>query len=183
MVLVPGLPAAMVLRGGDITLKYSVDKTSRELLFLPIPLALKKRTKVFIDMFVDRWARGLAGGMLLLLTMVLEFGSAADRHGDPGLLAGWMILALMMRREYVDSFRRALARREIDLAGLDRQHRGRLGGQGPGGRPGQRQPAGDRLCPGHVAGCPVLPAGRTRFGPCWTIRRAKCAARALESCA
>ncbi len=118
MVLVPGLMAAMVMRGSDITLKYSVDKTSRELLFLPIPLALKKRTKVFIDMFVDRWARGLAGGLLLLLTMVLKFDLRQIAVVTLVLLAGWMILALMMRREYVDSFRRALAKREIDLAGL-----------------------------------------------------------------
>ena len=73
MFLMPGMVAAMIMRGSDITLKYSVDKTSRELLFLPIPLALKKRTKVFIDMFVDRWARGLAGGLLLLLTLVLKW--------------------------------------------------------------------------------------------------------------
>jgi AAA family ATP:ADP antiporter len=118
MVLMPGLTAAMIMRGGDITLKYSVDKTSRELLFLPIPLALKKRTKVFIDMFVDRWARGLAGGLLLLLTMVLKFDLSMIAMVTLVLLAGWLILALMMRREYVNSFRRALAKREIDLAGL-----------------------------------------------------------------
>jgi ATP/ADP translocase/HEAT repeat protein len=118
MVLAPGLAAAMIMRGGDITLKYSVDKTSRELLFMPLPLALKKRTKVFIDMFVDRWARGLAGGLLLLLTMVLDWDLNRIAMVTLVLLAGWLILAVMMRREYVDSFRRALARRDIDLAGM-----------------------------------------------------------------
>jgi ATP/ADP translocase/HEAT repeat protein len=118
MVLMPGLMAAMIMRGSDITLKYSVDKTSRELLFLPIPLALKKRTKVFIDMFVDRWARGMAGGLLLLLTLVLKWDLSRIALVTMGLLAGWLILTLLMRREYVNSFRLALARREIDLAGL-----------------------------------------------------------------
>ncbi len=118
MVLLPGLTAAMIMRGSDITLKYSVDKTSRELLFLPIPLALKKRTKVFIDMFVDRWARGMAGGLLLLLTLVLNWDLSRIAMVTLVLLAGWLTLALLMRREYVNSFRLALSRREIDLAGL-----------------------------------------------------------------
>jgi ATP/ADP translocase len=118
MVLAPGLLAAMIMRGGDITLKYSVDKTSRELLFLPIPLALKQRTKVFIDMFVDRWARGLAGGLLLLLTMVLNWNLDRIALVTLVLLAGWLTLAMLMRREYVNSFRNALARREFDMTGL-----------------------------------------------------------------
>ncbi len=118
MIIMPGLIAAMIMRGSDITLKYSVDKTSRELLFLPIPLALKKRTKVFIDMFVDRWARGMAGGLLLLLTLVLKWDLSRIAMVTMVLLVGWFILALLMRREYVNSFRTALARREIDLDGL-----------------------------------------------------------------
>ena len=118
MIIMPGLVAAMIMRGSDITLKYSVDKTSRELLFLPIPLALKKRTKVFIDMFVDRWARGVAGGLLLLLTLVLKWDLSRIAMVTMVLLAGWFVLAMLMRREYVNSFRTALARREIDLAGL-----------------------------------------------------------------
>ena len=118
MFLMPGLVAAMIFRGSDITLKYSVDKTSRELLFLPIPLGLKKRTKVFIDMFVDRWARGMAGGFLLLLTLVFKWDLSRIALVTLVLLAAWLVLALLMRREYVNSFRLALSRREIDLAGL-----------------------------------------------------------------
>ena len=45
----PGLLAAILLRGSDGVFKYSIDKTGRELLFLPVPLDVKKRTKVFID--------------------------------------------------------------------------------------------------------------------------------------
>lgn len=118
MVVVPGLAAAMVLRGGDITLKYSLDKTSRELLYLPIPLALKKRTKVFMDMFVDRWARGLAGLLLLACTSLLGFGLRGVTVVLLVLLAAWAVLAYRMRREYVASFRRALSRRDIDLGEL-----------------------------------------------------------------
>ena len=118
MFVMPGLLAGMILRGGDFTLKYSLDKTSRELLFLPIPLALKKRTKVFIDMFVDRWARGLAGGLLLLATAVLKLDLRGISLVTLVLLAVWLVLAMMMRRAYINSFREALSRREIDVGDL-----------------------------------------------------------------
>jgi AAA family ATP:ADP antiporter len=118
MILVPGLMAGMTLRGIDFSLKYSLDKTSRELLFLPIPLALKKRTKVFIDMFVDRWARGLAGGLLLLVTALFPSGLRAVSAMTLVLVFVWLALALKMRRAYVASFRSAVSRREIDLSAL-----------------------------------------------------------------
>ena len=46
----------------DTSLRYTVDKTSREVLFLPLPADLKYRAKPFIDVTVDRlceraWAR------------------------------------------------------------------------------------------------------------------------------
>ncbi|UCD63480.1 MAG: hypothetical protein JSW34_12140 [Candidatus Zixiibacteriota bacterium] len=122
MFLSVSLVAAVLLRGADGSLKYSIDKTGRELLFLPVPLDLKKRTKVFIDMFVDRWARGVAGGLLLLLLVLFKYDtdpSQAIRLMSlvvVGFLAIWMVLALLMRREYVDTFRQAVQKREIDLS-------------------------------------------------------------------
>ena len=109
------LVAAVMLRGADGGLKYSLDKTARELLFLPVPLAIKKKTKVFIDMFVDRWFRGFAGGLLLLFTLVLGFGARELSIVVMVLVAVWIGLALVMRKEYVNTFRTALRRREIDL--------------------------------------------------------------------
>ena len=114
----PGLLAAVLLRGSDGTLKYSVDKTGRELLFLPIPMEIKKRTKIFIDMFVDRWFRGFAGGLLLLCTLVLKLSIQQISLVVIGLLVIWLVLTVFMRREYVNSFRKAIERREIDFSQL-----------------------------------------------------------------
>jgi ATP/ADP translocase len=118
MLAAPGLLAAVLLRGADRTFSYSLDKTGRELLFLPIPLDVKKRVKVFIDVFVDRWARGLAGALLLLLVAVLGVSARGLSVVVMALLLGWIALAVLVRRQYVDSFRAALARREIDPAQL-----------------------------------------------------------------
>jgi ATP/ADP translocase len=118
MFIYPGLIAGVLLRGTDGSLKYSIDKTSRELLFLPVPLEVKKRTKLLIDMFVDRWFRGFAGALLLLFTLVLNFSVRQLSIVVLVIIAVWMVLALLVRKEYVNAFRRALERREIDLSEL-----------------------------------------------------------------
>ncbi len=43
MLIMPGLVAGVLLRGSDGVFKYSLDKTGRELLFLPVPLDIKKK--------------------------------------------------------------------------------------------------------------------------------------------
>ncbi len=116
------LVTAVLLRGTDGSLKYSIDKTGRELLYLPVPLELKKKTKVFIDMFIDRWARGVTGAMLIPLMIVFGYDAnpleAVRRMGFVVLafLVVWIFFALKMRREYVNTFRKAVEKREIDLS-------------------------------------------------------------------
>lgn len=114
----PVLLSGIFLKGTDAALEYSVDKTGRELLFLPVPMALKKQTKVFIDLFVDRWFRGIAGGMLLLCTLVLSMTAQTIAIVVLVLVALWLVLALSVRKEYISAFRHALEHREIDLTGL-----------------------------------------------------------------
>ncbi len=118
LVAAPGLLAASLLRGGEMSLKYSLDKTSRELLYLPLPLGLKRQAKVFIDTFVERGSRGLAGVLLLLATSVLSLSLRGVSLVMLGLLGLWLVLAVAMRRQYIQSFRGAVARREIDREDL-----------------------------------------------------------------
>jgi ATP/ADP translocase len=116
-----GIVGAVMVRGAQMSLQYSLDKTGRELLFLPVPLELKQKTKVFIDVMVDRGFRGLAGFLLLIGTVVFAFDPREPLGTVPYFsiaviffLVIWIILALIMRREYVNTFRTALRRRTID---------------------------------------------------------------------
>jgi hypothetical protein len=83
-------------------LKHSLDKTGRELLFVPVPLPKKKRVKVFIDIFVDQGAQGLSGVLLLLLATGLDIGVQMLSLVTLVLIAGWGVLAYRARRSYVD---------------------------------------------------------------------------------
>ena len=60
MLLNAALWAPALARVLDTSLRYTVDKTTREVLFLPLPTDLKYRAKPFVDVTVDRFAKGLA---------------------------------------------------------------------------------------------------------------------------
>ena len=114
MVIMPGLWMGVLLRGAEGSFRYSIDKTAGELLYLPLPIDVKKRIKVFIDMFLDRLFRGLGGGLLLLFTLVLELTVRQISLVALPLLIMWVFLVIAVRKEYVSAFRLALARRDID---------------------------------------------------------------------
>lgn len=112
MLVVPGLLAGVALRGADQTLKHSIDKTGRELLFVPVSLWTKKRVKVFVDLFVDQGAQGLAGALLLLLTAGIGLGAGELSGVVLVLLAAWGGVAYLARRSYVNEFRKRLRKQE-----------------------------------------------------------------------
>ena len=47
----------MFARVFDKSIRYTVDKTSREILFLPLPADIKAKAKPFVDVTVDRFGR------------------------------------------------------------------------------------------------------------------------------
>ncbi len=109
----PVLPVAAGLRAGEMGLKYSLDKTTRELLYLPVPLGMKRRFKVFIDTIVERAARGVAGLVLLACTSLLGLSWRGTVPLSLAFVVAWIALAVAMRRRYLASFRDAVARRDI----------------------------------------------------------------------
>jgi AAA family ATP:ADP antiporter len=56
--------APQVARVLDSTLRYTVDKTTREILFLPLPPDFKYRAKPFIDVTMDRFSKAIAAIVL-----------------------------------------------------------------------------------------------------------------------
>lgn len=109
-----GLVAILALKIGDGTFRHSINKVGSELLYLPIPPDVKRKTKAFVDMFADRFARGLAG--LILLIFYSWLGLSVAQLSLISILAIiiWLGLAFATYREYVNSFRQAIAKRRID---------------------------------------------------------------------
>jgi AAA family ATP:ADP antiporter len=104
----------------DTALRYTIDKTSREVLFLPLPLELKYRAKPFIDVTMDRFAKGV--GAVLILICIKEWGLGLGwqelSYLTVGLVVIWVVVAIAARREYMRSFRRSIEQQVVAPAEL-----------------------------------------------------------------
>ena len=68
--LSPVILAAIGLKGSDKSLSYSLNQSVRELLYIPISPEVKYKAKIFIDVFINRTAKGV-GALLLTILVVL----------------------------------------------------------------------------------------------------------------
>jgi ATP:ADP antiporter, AAA family len=121
LILLTGtLMAVAGARVMDSTLRYTVDKTTREVLFLPLPTELKYRAKPFIDVTIDRVAK--ASAALLVLVLIKPWGLGLDwrrvSYASLVMMAVWIVVALVARREYLKSFRASLDARTIAPASI-----------------------------------------------------------------
>jgi AAA family ATP:ADP antiporter len=108
MLAMPGVWAAGAARLIEASTRYSFNRTGMELLYLPLPDDLKNRTKVFVDVFVDRVARGF--GAILILAVGVVFGKQLTPVTLMVVLISlaWIVLASYAKREYTDLVRERL---------------------------------------------------------------------------
>ena len=120
MLLNAALWAPALARILDTSLRYTLDKTIREVLFLPLPTALKYRAKPFVDVTVDRFAKGLAA--LLALVLIKPWGLGLNwqqiSYASLAVMALWVLTAIRARREYLVTFRRSIERREVEASSV-----------------------------------------------------------------
>jgi AAA family ATP:ADP antiporter len=109
-----------VARVLDTSIRYTIDKTTREVLFLPLSAELKYRAKPFIDVTMDRFAKG--AGSVLLLLCIKDWGLGLDWQGLSYLtlllVAIWVVTAMAARREYIRSFRKSIEQQVVAPAEL-----------------------------------------------------------------
>ena len=109
LILVTGtLWAAAVASVVDRSIRYTVDRTTREIFFLPLPSALRRRVKSFVDVTVDRLARGSAAVLLLVLIKPWGVALAWPQLSLVTLMlvAAWLVMAVRARQRYVSSGRK-----------------------------------------------------------------------------
>ena len=126
ILLNPSLLAPSVATVSDRSIRYTVDKTTREVLFLPLPSTLRQDVKPFVDVTVDRMSRGFGALFILLLIQPWGFGLQWYQLSLASLplAALWYFMAFRAKREYISSFRRSLDTKaiktdELRLTGAD----------------------------------------------------------------
>jgi AAA family ATP:ADP antiporter len=108
------LAAAVALKGSDQVLRYSIDKTTVELLYLPVPSSHKVAVKSFIDTVIWRMGDGLSGIVILCGIYLLHLSASRMSGIVLLLLAGWMFGALLARRQYVTNLSEGIHRHRLD---------------------------------------------------------------------
>ncbi len=114
VLLIPTLLMVSVLRGSQNLLRYSLDRSSTELLYLPVSPGVKSQVKSFIDVFIYRVADGIAGAVLWVFANRLNMRPSTISMVNFAFLGGWIIAAWAIRREYLNVLRRAIERRTLD---------------------------------------------------------------------
>ncbi len=105
ILIYPALWSAILIKLSDGSLKQSINKAGMELLALPIPVEIKNQAKSFIDIFIDSFATGIGGALLVLVTLVLNFSVAQISLITIFLIILWIFLVTRIKREYIKSIR------------------------------------------------------------------------------
>jgi AAA family ATP:ADP antiporter len=116
------LAAAVLVKGADGALRYSLHRTSTELLFVPLADEARRRMKAVIDVLGQRAGQAVASVAILLMgALVLPRWMVAA--GLSLLAIAWGAGALGLRRHYLDLFRRHLREGRLshltEFPGLD----------------------------------------------------------------
>lgn len=98
---------AVVLKGMDKSLSHSLSQSVREVLYIPVPQDIKYKARVFIDMFLNKFADGLAGLVLIAVSAFIDL-TVRDvsllREVSLitiGFIFVWIWFAFKITREYV----------------------------------------------------------------------------------
>lgn len=108
------LVAATLLRGSDQVLRYSVDKATVELLYLPVPAPQTFLVKSFIDTVVYRMGDGIGGALVLVFAAAGGWSARQMAWVCLMMVGGWMVAAAVARREYVVNLRDSILQHRLD---------------------------------------------------------------------
>lgn len=123
IILIP----ALLLKGADGSLRYSLHRTSMETLFVPLSRHLREQVKTFVDVIGQRGGQALAS-MFILVVVILPATEALLGLAVVLLSIAWIRVASDLRKHYLDLFRDTLAGSEstrnlefpeLDLASLE----------------------------------------------------------------
>ena len=102
-----GLIFAIALKGIDGSLRYSLYRTTMELLFVPISAEVRGRVKMFIDLIGQRGGQA-AGSVIVLVLLSLTTSEVVVAFVAVLTAGAWLYLTLKLRPFYLDLFRETL---------------------------------------------------------------------------
>jgi ATP:ADP antiporter, AAA family len=102
------LAAVVTLRGLDQVLRYSIDRPTVELLYLPLPPEHTFQVKSFIDTVIWRFGDGLAALTIIVFGYALSWTPRQVTWVNLVLLGGWIVAAWVAQRLYVTNLEESI---------------------------------------------------------------------------
>ncbi len=106
----PGLWAVLFLKVADGSVRYSIEQSSRDVLYLPIPNRIMSKLKTLVDVFVQRLAKGMGSLLILALTVWWAAGLRVLVLASLALAVAWVAAGVLLRKEYRQQLRTFLER-------------------------------------------------------------------------
>jgi ATP/ADP translocase len=108
----PVIGFALAIKASDKSLSFSLNQYVRELLYIPVSPELKYKAKVFIDMFLNRFAKGI-GALMLLVFIFLPPDPWKNRVIIVSIVAvvfivAWVFANLKVSKEYTNTVKQKL---------------------------------------------------------------------------
>ncbi len=113
-----GIWAAFAAKGAETTLRYSVDRAGREILYVPVPDEFKLKAKNYIDAALEKGVGKIASALVLFVVIAgvgLDYRQVA--WVGLGLASVWVLMALRVRREYARSLALSVQKRFASFRG------------------------------------------------------------------
>ena len=110
------LTLVLVTKGADGALRHSLHRVTSELLSLPVQADARDRAKPLLDTVASRGVQALTAGLILLLAMGDYDSPRVLAAILIALTAGWLFVAIGMRRPYKNLYRQAISKGSTDAA-------------------------------------------------------------------
>lgn len=98
------------IKASDKSLSYSVNQSIREILYIPVDPELRYKAKVFIDMFLQRFARGI-GALVTFIFIFFEIKVKFISLVSLVFIAVWILISLRINKGYLNVIKQNIQRK------------------------------------------------------------------------
>jgi AAA family ATP:ADP antiporter len=109
------LASVVALKTGDLVLRYSLDRSTTELLYLPLPTRVKLKAKWFIDTVIWRLGDGLSGLTVLIFVTTLHLPARQISWIALLLVSVWLVAVSIARKQYVATLKASIDQSLVDV--------------------------------------------------------------------
>ena len=109
------LASVVALKACDQTLRYSLDRSTAELLYLPVSTRVKLQAKWFIDTVIWRLGDGLSGLTVLIFATTLSLSARQISWIVLILVSIWLVAVSIARKRYVATLKESTDQYLVDV--------------------------------------------------------------------